>query len=776
MQPKAIPQKDLEGGFDVVVIGGGMAGVVAAIAAARLGSSVALVQDRPVLGGNSSNEIRVAIGGAEAKGVNRNAIETGILLELRLEERYCAPVPWANWGDNGYPRPHWDWVLWEKVNAEPNLTLYLNARARKAIMRDSSTLAAITMDQSSTERTFNLGAKVFIDCSGDGLIAADAGAEYRMGREGRSEYGEDLALEEGDDWVNSPSLLFSARDVGHSVPFVAPYWARDYSSRADLPNISINRVDCGYWWIEYGGTRDQFAEAEEIRDELIRVVYGVWDHIKNHGEYGAENYALDWVGAVLARRESRRFLGDHILIQSDLDSQRLFPDRIAHGGWPIDCHPPNALEARPHPPVAFWPLHAPDGAQIPVRKYPWGFGVKVSRPMRADGEAEYAAPLRGLYSIPLRSLYSRNIHNLMFAGRNISTSHVAFGSTRVQGTTGVLGQAAGTAAHFCAKYDTTPRGIHQGHLKELQQQLLKDDCYIIDLANQDERDLARRARVSASSEAGLAVLEPETYLALDVARAQAFACDGEAIGSIWLYLRSEADGPTEVSAELLRGKRLDDLQSRDIVAQASATVPAQSSTWVEFTFDASIDPEWPHRIWLGRVPGVSWGFSEDDLLGTQRAEWVEETGVMERMHGTYCFRVTPALRPYAANNVISGVSRAEKKANLWMSDTELGFPQWLRLDFEREETTDSVHLTFDTNLDRMVVKGPAPECVRDYRLQHRVGGDWIDLLQVTGNYQRHRVHRFDPVRTSGLRLLVEATNGAPQARVYEVRVYQEWDS
>ena len=344
--------------YDVTVIGGGVAGVVAAIAAARLGSLVALVQDRPVLGGNSSNECRVSVSGAEAKGFNRNARETGILEELRLEERYRSPVPWIERGDNGQPRPDWDWILWEWVNREPNLTLYLNTRARKAIMGSPTAIAGIIADQSSTERTFRLNAKIFIDCSGDGQLAADAGADFRMGREARSEHGEDLAPEEADDWVLSPSLLFSARDMGHPVPFIPPPWAQDYPSEEDLPPINHTRIDCGYWWIEYGGTKDQFADAEEIRDELVRIVYGVWDHIKNHGDHGADNYALDWVGTVLARRESRRFMGDHILTQNDLDSLRLFPDRVAYGGWPIDVHPPNALEMRPYPPPSFWPLRA----------------------------------------------------------------------------------------------------------------------------------------------------------------------------------------------------------------------------------------------------------------------------------------------------------------------------------------------------------------------------------------------------------------------------------
>jgi len=393
--------------------------------------------------------------------------------------------------------------------------------------------------------------------------------------------------------------------------------------------------------------------------------------------------------------------------------------------------------------------------------------------MRPEGEPEFAPPLRGFYSVPFRSLYSRNIENLMFAGRNISATHAAFGATRLQGTGAIMGQAVGTTAHLCIKYNTTPRGIYQKQIEELQQQLLKDDCYVVDLEHRDANDLDRRAQATASSSAPLEVIEPKRALPLNVPRAQMFAGGDGTIRSIHLGLHSTVAQDTEVTAALLRGTRLDDFQSDEVLATATSVVPGNEQSWVEFRFDTEIDPRWPHWIRLPAVPGLSWGFSTRDILGTQRAEWVKEFDLMERMHGTHSFRVDPPLRPYEAQNAVNGVSRAEKGANLWMSDPGQEFPQWLQLDFERRETVDSVYLTFDTNLDKLVVKGPSPECVRDYRLEYQVGDTWVGLVHMVGNYQRRRIHRFPPVETRRLRLVVEATNRVPEARVYEIRAYRE---
>jgi len=232
--------------------------------------------------------------------------------------------------------------------------------------------------------------------------------------------------------------------------------------------------DIGWQWkLELGGTRDTYTDAEEIRDDLLRLIYGLWDHVKNHcspQSEAAANHRLAWVGHVAGKRENRRLVGDYVLTENDIRSQTLFPDRVAYGGWCLDDHYSEGFFHR------------------------GTFGIHMDRPGGLDACQGW------LYSIPYRSLYSRNVDNLLMAGRDISASHMALSNTRVMLTCAVIGQAAGAAAALCADRDTSPRGVYEDHLEQLQQQLLKDGAYIIDLANRDPRDLARQANVSASSE------------------------------------------------------------------------------------------------------------------------------------------------------------------------------------------------------------------------------------------------------------------------------------
>ena len=226
--------------------------------------------------------------------------------------------------------------------------------------------------------------------------------------------------------------------------------------------FSTSSVDYGYWWMELTGEKEDIIdEYEEIRDDLVSCIYGIWDHLKNVGDHGAENYDLEWVGMYPGMRESRRLVGDYLLNENDVVSNRQFEDAVAYGGWAMDIHASKGL---------------------------YDFDALPSLVVSFDGS----------YTIPYRSYYSKNIGNLMMAGRNISATKMAMGSTRVMGTCAIGGQAAGTAAALCIKYDCLPRGVHE-HMDELQQTLLKDDCYIPGIRNTDQKDLARTAVVTASS-------------------------------------------------------------------------------------------------------------------------------------------------------------------------------------------------------------------------------------------------------------------------------------
>jgi len=323
---------EIEESYEVVVIGGGLAGVCAAIAAARQGSKTAIVQDRPVFGGASSSEIRIPPGGATNGGAW--ARETGIIEEIGLENHIRNHENVTTGKTNSL----WDLVLFEKVKAEENLTYYLNTSAREVEMAGKSKIAAVICDQLGSERTFKIKGKYFIDCTGDGTVGARAGALWRMGREARSEFNESLAPDEADDKTQGSSLLFRAKDIGRPVKFTPPPWAETYPTEESLNRShSIQGKDFGgYWWIEVGAPFNTIDQNEEIRDELIKHLLGVWDHIKNHGEHGAENMVLDWVGLLPGKRESRRLIGDHILTENDVKNNIPFPDRVAYGGteWP----------------------------------------------------------------------------------------------------------------------------------------------------------------------------------------------------------------------------------------------------------------------------------------------------------------------------------------------------------------------------------------------------------------------------------------------------------
>jgi len=433
--------------FDFCIVGGGMAGVCAAISAARGGVKIALVQDRPVLGGNSSSEIRVHVCGADRHNKIPNVRETGILEELRLENLRRNPQRSFSM---------WDTVLYEKVMAEPNLRLFLNCSCLDAKM-DGKRIESITCWQLTTQTYHTIEADLFADCSGDAILAPLTGAEFRVGREARSEYGESIEPEVADKKTMGMTCLFQARDMGTPQPFEPPSWAYDYPTEADLPHRHHGWLEMGYWWVELGGENDSIHDTEKLRDELVKIVFGIWDHLKNHGDHGAENWALDWVQFLPGKRESRRYVGDHVLTQNDIESEGRFPDIVAYGGWTMDDHHPAGFLYK-GPPTIFHPAPSP-------------------------------------YGISYRCLYSKNVENLMFAGRCASMSHAAMSSTRVMGTASSMGQAVGTAGALAVKGKVIPREVEA---KTLQQSLLRQDAYL-PWVKLEFSELTRTAELKASS-------------------------------------------------------------------------------------------------------------------------------------------------------------------------------------------------------------------------------------------------------------------------------------
>lgn len=470
---REVKQKELS--FDVVVVGGGLSGMCAAIAAARHGAKTALIQARAVFGGNASSEVRMHVCGASANMAKPELEEAGILYEMMLENKNF---------NHYYMFPLWDTVLYKWVKKQENLTAFLNTVVDDCAV-ENNVIKSVTAYQQTTETRYVIHGDVFVDASGNSTLGYLAGAEYRVGSEAASEFNEPHALEQANNYRMGNSLLFKAVDRGQSINFKRPDFAHTFTeeqlkyrthalqhnakSRSDLSDTYLHitsfgaaTIDTGYWWIELSGeTDDIIDEYEEIRDDLVACVYGVWDHIKNGGDHGAESYDLEWVGMLPGMRESRRLVGDYLLNENDVLENRQFYDAVAYGGWPMDIHTPRGLY---------------DFDKLPTQ----------------------IIDFEGAYTIPYRSYYSKNIDNLMMAGRNISTTKMAMGTTRVMGTCAIGGQAVGTAAAMCIDKHCQPRDILQ-YIDELQQTLLKDDCYIPNLRNTDCFDKALTAIVSASS-------------------------------------------------------------------------------------------------------------------------------------------------------------------------------------------------------------------------------------------------------------------------------------
>lgn len=415
--------RTLQYNTDLCVVGGGMAGLCCAIAAARKGISVVLIQDRPVLGGNASSEIRMWIGGAHGKD-NR---ETGIIEEIFLENFYQ---------NKGLKYPIWDSVLYEKAMAEENLTLLLNTTCLDATMNGNK-IKSVKAWQLNAETFHVVSAKYFADCSGDSILAPLSGANYRYGREAKAEFDERIPPDVADKKTMGMSCLFQIRETDHKVEFTPPDWAYVYETDADLP-YKDHFKENNFWWIEVGGEWDCIHDSDRCREDLLKICYGVWDHMKNRGDHGVDNWELEWIGFLPGKRESRRYVGKYTVTQNDVEAAGHFDDIVAYAGWSMDDHFPQGFYYRDGYPTIFHPAPRP-----------WG--------------------------LPLRCMISDNIENLVFAGRNISVTHAALSSSRVMATCSILGQALGTAIA-----QALGEGCHVADVdvERLQQTLMEDDCFI----------------------------------------------------------------------------------------------------------------------------------------------------------------------------------------------------------------------------------------------------------------------------------------------------------
>ncbi|MFF1418141.1 FAD-dependent oxidoreductase [Streptomyces sp. NPDC058280] len=738
---------------DVTVIGGGLAGVAAAIGAARAGARVALVNNRPVLGGNASSEIRVWVCGATAHGAQKYARETGIMGELFRENQYRNP--------EGNPYL-WDQVVLDAVRAEPGIRLCLNTDVRDVEADgpdDDRTVRAVTGWQMDAERIIRFTGPVFIDATGDGLVGALAGAWFRTGREAAHEFGEKWAPADEDSDMLGSTMFFYTKDTGRPVTFVPPSIAKDVAATSIVRNrpISTTANGCDYWWIEYGGDLDALADAEEIRDELWAVTYGIWDHIKNSGKFDADTLTLEWVGSVPGKREYRRFVGDHVLTQQDIMNQTLFTDAVGFGGWSIDLHPAGGMYAE-------------------------AAGSKHLFPA-------------GVYHIPFRSLYSKNVRNMLLAGRDISASHVAFGTTRVMATCAVTGEAAGVAAALCARDTLTPRQLADSQLELLQQTLLRHDASLLGVEWRDPADLARSATAGASSELRELRVEPEPG---EPTSRQPL--DGHDVGLLFpvapaidgVDLLVHATEPTALELELWATDGGENHIPVRLLDRATAPlVPGEQWIHAPFAHKAPggvnvvvlvrrnpaaalvvVDRPGPYGVLglVSRTPGT-------DAGRPQTNAWSAE----ELRRRSPVFRVLGESDAYRAHEVTGPFQRPYNGPRLWSSLPLHTDPEpWIRLDWTEPRSISTVDIIFNDDVDLDLINlhhhytpyPVIPELVRDYRLEALSADGWQVLAPVTGNRDRRRSHTLpEPVVATALRLTVTATNGSAWATVVALRAF-----
>ncbi|TKI02480.1 FAD-dependent oxidoreductase [Martelella alba] len=722
---------------DFVVAGGGLSGVCAAIAAAREGLKVALVQDRPVLGGNASSEVRLwALGATSHLGNNnRWAREGGVMgeiLELNLyRNRQGNPVIF-------------DMVLLDLVSRESNIQLFLNT-AIQSVESNDGHIRALCGFNSINETRYRFSAPRFCDATGDGIVGFLAGAAFRVGSEERQEFDEGMAPHEHFGHLLGHSIYFYTRHTSEPVEFVPPSFAlMDITEIPRYKRLTSALNGCDLWWLEWGGRLDTVHDSEQIKWELWRIVWGVWNYIKNSGEFAdAANLTLDWVGLIPGKRESRRFIGDYILQQKDIIEQRDAYDAVSFGGWSIDLHPADGVYSK------------------------------------LDACLQFHS--KGIYTIPFRSLYSRDIDNLFIAGRIISVSHVALGSTRVMCTCGQNGHVIGQAAALCAVRDWTPRQLSEpGHIAQLQDRLMENGSYI----PRRRLTLLPKATVRASSVRRLSELSANgRYQALEESCALMLPLRaGERLPIMTITLATDEACILPVTL-LTSEKAFNHTPEITLGEQMLNCRPGVSSYTLQFDYCAGEDRYL--FLTLARNPSVRFALSDDFTVaiktlwhrvnnkvaknsrqiangdyGVEEFDfWLPQRRPMQQIPAVI---FDPPLRAYSAEAVIDGAMRPSDHTHAWVPDRNDPAPE-LTLSLAEPIVMGEIGLMFDNDFDHAMETAQwghhervSPHCVKSYSL-------WADgrlIAEVEDNCQswrKHIVASDRPVRQVVLR--IRATHG-----------------
>ena len=761
---------------ELLVLGGGLPGVCAAIQASSMGIKTVLVEGRLTLGGNCGPE--VGVHPSDAHRFHTYMVSTGIVGKLIEDAAFFNAKTSSE--DNHYNiSMRWDTVM-TKALEQAGVTVLRSHYAHTPYVDENKITAVLCEDTLTYKRVLIEVSGYVIDDTGDGNVSERAGAEYRMGRESRDEFNESLAPEKADKITMGTSLVSIIRKTDSEKVFYpdkdTPEFFPGYGGDCNIR--PREDADLRFWFpTETGGDIDTIEDGHKIYDRLRGHLDSAWDKAKNKSENDSlKNWEMVWVSPKMGKRETRRFEGDYILNQNDIDTARQFDDAIAVGGFATDIH------------------------------YP-----KAENPEYVSIEYHMIPPV---YTIPYRSIYSKNIDNLFFASRLLSVSHIAHGSVRLQRTLSTIGQAAGLAVVLCSKYGITPRQLYtEGHIRELRQMLLKEDCTIPNAINEDEKDKAKTAQITASSEIKYGVTGNVEYEKVNQISGIEFWDFTEKIDTVEVLLKNTLDEPIEVEFSLKKftpehkyqyhGERefFSFYSHRNEVEWGSENrlkffkelktvkkvIPANFNGYVSvdlevkterknqntdddrLVFELKTDS---HGLEIGRCE--------------QRLPYMKSISGITEKNGEEKYSIIPQstfamLYPTPlfgeAIQVINGKNRrfSENPLNMWQPQK---LPADLTLSWDEKITAEQVRITFDT-LERTAHEMPyecgkraSDQCVKKYTLELFDGKEQVFVFTEKCNHNRLSVINFPECAFDKLVLTVEELwNSERLAGIYEIRVY-----
>ncbi len=738
----------IEQSFDLVVCGAGMSGICAAIQAARSGLKTALINNRGVLGGNASPEIRVHVCGATGTSeFNLYSRESGIIGELLIENRYRNPQ------GNVYL---WHTVLVDALRREKNCHVYLNTYIDTVNM-DGGKIVSVEGSQNGSEKRYTFIGDTFIDDTGDGTIGYLAGADYMYGREAKSKWNENIAPDAEDNGVLLSSLSFYSKDFHREMPYQLPEFAKelkeDFKKTLDFREIPDRipndaRYD-GYryqWYYETGAGRDQMSENEDIMEDHSKLVYNIWDYIKNQSEYDAKQFDLEYISPVVGKRESRRLVGEYILKEQDVAFQTDFDDAVGYGGWSIDLHAAGGFF---------------DDDMINRHFY-----------------------LRGIYQIPFRSCCVKGLDNLMVASRCLSVSHVASGTTRLMSTLSLLGQACATAATLCKKYKATPAKVASEYMEELQQELQKRDQGIV--GKKKAESAITKAKITTSSHFNGMIDHTNVGMPINELKGFVFPTAKE---NTEINLFAKADEDTVLVCEIFKPAKVENygpeiaLGKLEIPLKAGEKFEAIKIDFSSYDFGDNLFIlfQTNEKVSLEVAELLVNGFRlleekvNDDDTFIDIATLESKPYLWKKADLLPVFEYPTDI--YDGSNINNGYIRNYGKPNIWLADLKDEKPA-VMIEFAEPTSVSRVDFTFDNlcddfdydTMEHVYESNVWEQVIRDYNIYGMVDGTWELAREVRGNYQRKNYIDIEQKVYSKLRVELLATNGDERFGIYDIDV------